>query len=112
MISQIEEDHPSDARGTKRMTEDEGEHEEAKREDSMIVSCLREEELTRIDDPRGCMQERTWDDIDGQELEPEVVRKSRAAGDENGTGEDECVREKIHRRVLRKRPRSRPPPSR
>ena len=30
-------DHPSDeARGTKRKTEDEGEHEEAKRQDSMM----------------------------------------------------------------------------
>ena len=41
-------DHPSDdARGTKRKTENEGEHEEAKGQDSMVVSCLRVEELTR-----------------------------------------------------------------
>ena len=31
------------------MAEDEGEHEEAKRQESMIVCCLREEELTRRD---------------------------------------------------------------
>ena len=43
-------DHPrDDARGTKRKTEDEEEHEEAKRQDSMIVSCLREEEFTKRD---------------------------------------------------------------
>ena len=43
-------DHPSDgARGTKRKTEDEGEREEAKRQDRMIMSWLREEELTRRD---------------------------------------------------------------
>ena len=43
-------DHPrNDARGTKRKTQVNGEHEEAKRQNSMIVSCLREEELTRRD---------------------------------------------------------------
>ena len=37
-------DHPSvGARGTKRRTEDEGEREESKRQDSMIMSCLRDE---------------------------------------------------------------------
>ena len=36
-------DHPrDDSRGTKRKTEDKGEHAEAKRQDSMNVSCLRE----------------------------------------------------------------------
>ena len=39
--------HGSDGvRGTKRKTEDGG-HEEGKRQDSMIVSCLREEELMK-----------------------------------------------------------------
>ena len=33
----------------KRKTEDEGEREEAKRQDSVIVCCLREEELTGRD---------------------------------------------------------------
>ena len=37
-------DHPSDdARGTKKSTEDDGEHEQEKRQDSMIVNCLSEE---------------------------------------------------------------------
>ena len=35
-------DQPSgDMRGTKRKAEDEGEHEEAKRQDGMVQSCLR-----------------------------------------------------------------------
>ena len=43
-------DHPSDGvRGAKSTAEDKGEHEEAKREDGMIVSFLREEEVTRRD---------------------------------------------------------------
>ena len=43
-------DHPSDdVRGAKSTAEDEGEHAEAKREDGMIVSFLREEEVTRRD---------------------------------------------------------------
>ena len=48
-----------------------------------------------------------WDDIDGQELEPEVVRKARALEME-WYRKMECVREKTHRRVLRKDQRSRP----
>ena len=49
-------DHTSDkVRGTKRKTEDKGEHEEAKRQDSMIASCLREEELTRRDTQKAVM---------------------------------------------------------
>ena len=48
-----------DARGTKRRPEDEGEREAAKRQDSMFVSSLREEELTRKDGrPRGVEDER------------------------------------------------------
>ena len=35
--------------GTKRKADYEGKHEEAKRQDGMIVSCLREEEVTRRD---------------------------------------------------------------
>ena len=60
-------DHKSgDVRGTKRKPEDEVERDDAKRQDSKIVSCLREEELTRRDD------------IDGQELDPETLKKARA----------------------------------
>ena len=41
-------DHKSDdVRSIKRKPEDEGEREDAKRQDNMIVSCSREEELTR-----------------------------------------------------------------
>ena len=100
-----------DARGTKRKPEDEGEREETKRQDNMIVSSSREEELTRRDThealrTRGryyirnveqsedknanramdvpseedCEQElaEAWDDIDGQELDPEAVKKAPA----------------------------------
>ena len=43
-------DHPSDdVRGTKKKAEDEVEHEETKKKDGVIVSCLREEEATRRD---------------------------------------------------------------
>ena len=43
-------DQPSDdVTGTKREAEDEGEHEEAKRQDDMIVRCLLKEEVTRRD---------------------------------------------------------------
>ena len=38
-----------DVRGTKRKSEDEGDRENAKRQDSMIVSCFSEEELTNRD---------------------------------------------------------------
>ena len=105
-------DHPSDnARGTKRKTENEGEHEVAEGQDSMAVSCLRVEELTRRDIHEeattrgrydvGSVEEEdnknvnmamdvpieedyeqklaeASDYIDGQELEPEVVKKARA----------------------------------
>ena len=40
-----------------------------------------------------------WDDIDGQELDPEVV-ESTCTGD-GMVQEDECVREETHRGVLR-----------
>ena len=41
-------DHASDdARGTQRKPEDEGERENAKRQDRMIVSCLSGEKSTR-----------------------------------------------------------------
>ena len=36
-----------DVRGTKRKPEDEGDREDAKGQDSMIVSCLSEEDLTK-----------------------------------------------------------------
>ena len=105
-------DHSSDnARGTKRKTENEGEHEVAEGQDSMAVSCLRVEELTRRDIHEeattrgrydvGSVEEEdnknvnmamdvpieedyeqklaeASDYIDGQELEPEVVKKARA----------------------------------
>ena len=38
-----------DVKGTKAKPEDEGEREDAKRQDSMIMSCLSEEELTDTD---------------------------------------------------------------
>ena len=105
-------DHSSDdARGTKRKPEDEGEREEAKRRDNMIMSSWSEEELTRRDTQEalrtrgryyiGSVEESEdnnasmvmdvpseedyeqglaegWDDIDGQELDPEAVKKARA----------------------------------
>ena len=46
IISQIKTGPPERQRG-KRKAEDEREHEEAKRLDGIIVSCLREEVLTR-----------------------------------------------------------------
>ena len=43
-------DQPSDdVTGTKREAEDDGEREEAKRQDGMIVRCLLKEEVTRRD---------------------------------------------------------------
>ena len=38
-----------DVRGTKRKSEDDGERDDAKRQDSMVVNYLREEELTKRD---------------------------------------------------------------
>ena len=100
-----------DARGTKRKPEDEGEREETKRQDNMIVSSSREEGLTRRDTHEalrtrgryyvGSVEEsedknantsmdvpseedyeqelaEAWDDIDGQELDPEAVKKAPA----------------------------------
>ena len=82
-----------------KKTENEGEHEEAKGQDSMVVRCLCEAELTRRDiheavttrgryDVNRAMDvpieedykqklAEAWDYIDGQELEPEVVKKAR-----------------------------------
>ena len=87
------------------------EREEAKRQDSMIVNCLREEDLSRRDIHEAVMtrgsyylgiveesedknanmaldvpieedyeQElaETWDDIEGQEFEPDILRKASA----------------------------------
>ena len=46
----IRPDHTGDnARGTMRKPEDRGERETAKRQDSMITSCLSEQESTRRD---------------------------------------------------------------
>ena len=99
-----------DARGTKRKPGDEGEREDAKRQDNMIVRSLREEGSRRdthealrtrgryyignveeskdknaniaMDVPNEEDYEQelaeAWDDIDGQELDPEAVKKARA----------------------------------
>ena len=101
-----------DVRGTKRIPEDDGDREDAKKQESMIVSCLSgKKEWTRRDTheasrtrrryhigsieesgdktenmamdvsmEEACEQELTeaWDDIGGQELDPETVEKARA----------------------------------